>query len=1055
MGSLEMVRASAGSGKTTDLCHTVVEALAGGLDPARIIATTFTKKAASELKARILTTLAQKGVLEGDKGRWLRDRMELGAIGTVHHVANVLLSRFALRMGISPTLAILDEQNAWAHLNEIATPPEDQATPELTRLARKLGIPDLQRIQLQLFNQKRSNQIGHEALQDHLAKSAIRLAQLLGSESPYQDPDPPSTLAQLIDDFLTKVLKTGCSTDVTNKAIESLKKIRASDLQEWSKHIEAGSKSAGKRKGADTLLDPLRLHATNIERHPGLHQDILDFCGLLARQTCLLEDRFQAYKKERGLLDFTDLEVHLLDLLWRPEMEEELRREFDLVMVDEFQDTNPIQLGIFQKLREFATRSRWVGDPKQAIFGFRDTDPKLLEALWTKEGSEHSIQRVTLAHNYRSQKGIVQFVNQVFEPVFGPDSCQTPVHPPIPLGIERWFLESANNTENADCLISGIRALVAEGWNYRDIAILERTNDQIETLATRLDRAGIPNFADRPGLLGTREGTVVLAGLRLLLDRRDSLAAATLLHFLEEVPADGAPPWFEQRLRETLSPPTESEGAHVPFSNHPLFLELTKCDQRNLTPALAVQKVIEALDLPGRIPSWGEPTIRFANLDRLLVIAEEFETQSTETSSVPTLPALVLHLETMHKGGEDHFPMPRGQNAITLSTYHKAKGLEWPVVILSGLGHSHEPFLWRPITKGGDPLADNPLEGRFISYWVWPFGNIEGPFERRRKGGPIENAVQVAPESVEIVENETEEAIRLLYVGFTRAQKKLILAHKKSDSQTKESGKGYTWLSKLARVDELMSPSSPEGEYPFPSIETTYRIRKCKPFDFEAGDTQNERVNAKGSTWLRPIKKVTPAQIPRFHSPSEAAPSKEPYSWTIQEVGNHRIFPKEDHKDNYRDFGKALHGFLAAMPSLQTASQEVKIKVAEKHLAAFKVQTYLGAHQMVQLGDRFFGFLKETYPGARLQTEVPVTSSRDQGGYWQGIMDLVLELPSGNLILLDHKSGLSPRKDHAAKASEYASQLLAYREILTKAGKTVEAMGIHLSLEGVIAFLVG
>ena len=57
-------------------------------------------------------------------------------------------------------------------------------------------------------------------------------------------------------------------------------------------------------------------------------------------------------------------------------------QDFDLILVDEFQDTNPLQLAIFQRLRQIAPRSRWVGDPKQAIYGFRDTDPELINEVW-------------------------------------------------------------------------------------------------------------------------------------------------------------------------------------------------------------------------------------------------------------------------------------------------------------------------------------------------------------------------------------------------------------------------------------------------------------------------------------------------------------------------------------------------------------------------------------------------------------------------------------------------------------------------------------------------
>ena len=87
---LEVVRAGAGSGKTTDLCDTVAKAVASGLDPARILATTFTRKAAAELKGRVQARLLE------DSGHSHADRLDLAAIGTVHSVAHHLLRRYSI-----------------------------------------------------------------------------------------------------------------------------------------------------------------------------------------------------------------------------------------------------------------------------------------------------------------------------------------------------------------------------------------------------------------------------------------------------------------------------------------------------------------------------------------------------------------------------------------------------------------------------------------------------------------------------------------------------------------------------------------------------------------------------------------------------------------------------------------------------------------------------------------------------------------------------------------------------------------------------------------------
>ena len=118
-----------------------------------------------------------------------------------------------------------------------------------------------------------------------------------------------------------------------------------------------------------------------------------------------------------GAIDFVDQEVLALELLTRPELVERLRGEIDLVLVDEFQDTSPLQLAIFLALAELAPRSVWVGDQKQSIFGFRGTDPALMDAAIDAilGGDEPE----TLTTSYRSRRQLVALTSDVFVEPFG------------------------------------------------------------------------------------------------------------------------------------------------------------------------------------------------------------------------------------------------------------------------------------------------------------------------------------------------------------------------------------------------------------------------------------------------------------------------------------------------------------------------------------------------------------------------------------------------------------------------------------------------------------
>ena len=116
------------------------------------------------------------------------------------------------------------------------------------------------------------------------------------------------------------------------------------------------------------------------------------------------------------------MENGFLRLLEFKDVQTEISKTIKLIMVDEFQDSSPIQLAIFIKLSEIVDRSIWVGDPKQSIYSFRGTDPVLIDAIVTrfeqKENSSLSIDN--LKDSWRSRPEIVDAVNRIFTPAFKP-----------------------------------------------------------------------------------------------------------------------------------------------------------------------------------------------------------------------------------------------------------------------------------------------------------------------------------------------------------------------------------------------------------------------------------------------------------------------------------------------------------------------------------------------------------------------------------------------------------------------------------------------------------
>ena len=1031
---LEVVRAGAGSGKTFDLCNTVAEAVANGLDPARILATTFTKKAAAELKGRV-----QAKLLEGD-GHANADRLELAAIGTVHGVAHQLIRRYAIEMGLSPRLEVF-EKGGQRVLNELLGRIPLERWDALSSSAERLGVSDLSDRILGLLSAKRGNRISDDAFKAHMMRSAERVCEILAPGGPSADKSSIHTLFELADQALAGIEAITTDTQKnTAEAKQKLRELRSGKGSLWGTYLDASRIEAGTRSGADACLNPMRSHAAEVRRNPQLHADLKEFSRLLADETISLDLQFVTYKAERGLVDFTDLETLLLELVSNESLAKRLSQDYELVLVDEFQDTNPLQLAIFKGLRPLIARNRWVGDSRQAIYGFRDADPALVNSVWDSVPEEN---RYTLSKNYRSQRGLVQLVGRIFSPHFDEDPTQEPTKPTSPCGVERWLFASKNIPGDSIALGRGIMQLHAEGVSFGNIAILQPKNSHLKTLAGAFDELGIPYLIESAGLFSTREGQLLIAGMRLVANRNDSLAAATVLHLLSD-PSEATPSWIVDRLKRLADAPIdEATGSRIfelPWCDDPTLAPLEAIDPNSLSPSLVVQQVIEALALPKHVHAWGNAARRCANLDSAVRHACDYETLAISDAGSPTLNGLILHFEQLAADGHDLRFTSQGHDAVTLMTYHGAKGLEWPVVILGGLDSDDSANMWNPVVRS-ETIAEDPLSNRKLRSWIWPFGETSGPYGGRKGDKTLEIAALATPEGMDQSGREASEKLRLLYVGCTRAKQKLVFAHREGKS---------AWLNELTSVEGMLGVSRGEGEHPIDGIDTTLVIRRLSPDDSECRIAPDPI-----QTWFAEPQVISePNSTPRFRSPSTAKAPDDGFMFESTSLPGDSFFPGTTDESQFVAIGHAVHAYLAALPSLLTIDTSTKTAVAERCLAAYEVTGLIPASILVASGDRFCNWVNATYPGATWYAEVPVSAPIETGGQWDGAIDLILKVPSGSLVIIDHKSAPIRRESCSKKAAEYVGQLRAYADCLRPAGVPVVATYVHFPLAGVVAKLM-
>lgn len=1064
MSRLEVAVASAGAGKTYDLCETVHEAVKNGLDPSRILATTFTKKAAAELRGRLQARILEAGGADGTLVIQQAEKLEFAAIGTVHGVALQLVRKFALHLGLSPRLQVLPEGSERDNLQHLFIGFGDEMWQAIGPLMERLDLREeqLRETLFRLVELKRNSGIGEEAFRKQMIAGRDRLIELLG---PVTEPTAPiEAVRETLQATLAKIESlTGDTTKETKNGIYLIKEFLSKSSAKWSDYPKTSRLKAGKKSGADQLMETPRALAQAVRGYGAFHADVEALYTQITEMALKLDSQYSTFKQTNCYADYTDLLFLLLNLLEKPEMEVRLMSEFDLVLVDEVQDSQPVEYAIFERLRRLSNRSRWVGDPNQAIYSFKGADPGLLNKYLDDKNVDASVYSRT---NRRSQAGLVQLFGKVFQGNLGPQVVQIPHHPAESKGIERWLFDSTNEESDLLACVTGVQTLMAEGIAPGDIAILARENKDVNQLAETFRRFGIPTLSASAGLLAQRECALVVSAMRLVADHSDTLAAANILHHVSD-PDESVPSWAMEWPLDPAKPPGIGEimsklggeigaqvnGGDIDEGQGPgtktlplarMLKAITDIDASNLSPYMVTVQVMRVLAIQQGIGQWTEPGQRAGCLDSLLQLARTYEEQSLAKGAPATLSGLVLHLEELRReGGDMIHPVPGG-NAIHVLTFHKAKGLEWPVVILTDLNYREKTKPWNPKLAGSGDI-NNPFAGRDLRYWQWPLGYDNSAYPQPLKGSDLEIDMQNSEEIQQELAQLNQESIRLLFVGFTRAKRKLVLTHRKDKtSATGQSQSYHSWLDELPEISEILSKDlEPGKEHDLKAhgIETTFLVRVVHPAPVSqtTGDSRwpafNPTLGENGE-----------AGIQRYHSPSKADGDVSHAKAEAQTLAGKQIFPAALETENFPILGQAVHAFLGAIPSLAGCDDKIWVKRASDCLASFGMSGFLSAYDLVLTAKAFREWVSNQYLGAKWHVEVPLSSPRSAGGQWTGTADLILELPGGELVLVDHKSSPIRKEYCEKKAVSYFGQLTAYKEILETFGYQVKDIYIHFPL---------
>lgn len=816
------VTAGAGSGKTRTLVARYLPLLAECRAPRRIVAITFTEKAAREMRNRIrgeVRRLIIEAVDEQQRRLWLEleGRLDSARISTIHSLCQEVLRAHPVEAGLDPQFAVLDENQSAllraeavrAALTAAVDDPRFQPllglwkTATLDAALNRLVDGRLEADDLLQAGCDPQQFVGRELerwLAGHAAQSALddlRAARASGELG--RAANAGDKLASMAIELLS-CLEQAAADLAAGQAYPAALALftarrqhmrgnigKAGPLKELVKELKEDYDAGLGWLGGSSASDETPM--------PAVEARISQSYPLLFALYARARDSYLAALRRANAVDFNDLEGKTHELLKQSAIAARWQAEIDWVLVDEFQDTNGRQREIVQDLCGPAGNKLFVvGDARQSIYRFRGADVTVFCSLQDKIKQAGGLM-VNLEHTFRTHDGLLTALGDLLEPLMNQaELARWPFHVPYsPLCAERpnpgahlcaphveWVLAGGPDSARARqaaalALARRLLALKAEGQiqHWGQVTLLFRASTSFQAYEDALEACGIPyitvagrGFYDRPEIRD------LLNLLRALADPWDDLALAGLLHS----PAFGLSLHGLTRLRFA----GEERNALYQALQAELSM-LSEADQAAaervrafLTELLPLVDRIPVADLLQRVVDWTDYRAILAagahrlwrNLDKLLGDARASGTLQVQ--------AFLEYLGMLKDvGAREGEAAAEAEGAARLMTIHKSKGLEFEFVVLAdasraATNHS-EAFYLLP----GLGLAFKPdrMEGEPLAY---------------RYAKTLDQAQAEA------------EDCRLLYVALTRAKDKLLVSGHFTLKKEKASAAG--WMKELLEV---------------------------------------------------------------------------------------------------------------------------------------------------------------------------------------------------------------------------------------------------------------
>jgi ATP-dependent helicase/nuclease subunit A len=1075
-GADVLLEAGAGTGKTGVMveryCKLVCDS---GLSPDAVLAFTFTDKAAAELRQRIRAELARRAERGSERAATVLAGIGSAWVTTIHGFCNRVLAAHPVSAGVDPGFRVLD-------------------APETARAARE-AFDDA----LVEFLRARGSAQGDPAREETLA--AYDLEGLRGMiagihaelrsrgvwhptlpEPPQPDPDTAIERTVAAARECLAELKDGdAKREPLERALAFLTAPGPAPGPEELRRLATSSKATAIAPYKEAIDAAIARVAEAGEGSVAYRH--------LAELLELFSARFEAAKERRGGIDFEDLQILAARLLERAEIGEHYRSRFRQILVDEFQDTNRLQLRLIEALRGPKTELVVVGDELQSIYGFRHADLDVFRRRREEIDRRADAELMRLSGNFRSRPEVVGAVNLFGEALLGEaytplrvggaaEGPPAPTEPAVELLLtarDGWDEEGIDLEPAIDgatplnCLAEArfvaarLRELADEGIPRGEMVVLLRAFTHLDAYEDSLERAGLrPYVVGGRGYWSQQQVADVCALLAVVANPLDDHALFGAL----ASPACGVAPDTLWLLRAAAGKrrhvwPAVEVAAGVGDS------ELTEAERLQGIPAeelellrtfvgridslrergsrLALAALIEAAvtetgyDLAVLSRPAGEA--RFANVRKLVRLATEFEAREGRDLR-GFLDFLAARAESDAEA--QAATAAEGHEGVRIMTVHNAKGLEFGVVAV--------PDLARSLLAGGRaPLLT--------------IGREEQPrvgLQLRRLGAPSINLFDHDALCEEAKERDAEEGLRLFHVAATRAKRRLILSGVIKPEPGKKAKPSTPVVERL--VDALGVPRDADSTVPVappasrPGLETEFEpseiaVRVNLPSPERAAELRSLRREAGSARAIGsgppPLVERRPPVVPsRPLSYTAISAYKEcPYRFYLERVlglpPSERSSPRipGTTASNEREEGTARGAAVHALLEWSQANgwTEPSEALAARHAEAAgliaspqKPSLYDGsrglAEELLEPVRKWLGSPLRQRIGdeaTRVRAEVPLLLGVGDT-VLRGSIDLLVEREGAPPLVVDYKTDRLGGTDPAERAARYEVQRSIY-----------------------------